>query len=342
MISGVSNSPYAYRPKATAQTAAAAPSAPAADSSAIAPRPQQPVVQAGGGFDAAGLLDGIMNMLKSVGAFFVGLFNKIFKKGGEQPAPVDDNTLKLAQQYNLLPTKENVDAFVTEVQGYAAPGPGGFQVLGPGSPNTEAIGQIQTALKAWGFPAEVTGQYDAPTQAAVKAFKQANGLHQTYKTPDGNFAVNEYFDYQTFQKMQEKMNGGGTTTPAPAPTPTQGNGTLNWQAIADQYKLYPTEDNVQAFLAEVKSYQTPDAQGFKAIGPGYPNQNEIQEVQAALARVGHQVTPNGQWDAATVKAVMDFKAKYGLHQNYRSQDGNWAINEYADKAMLQKLSSLLG
>lgn len=338
MISGVSNSPTRYRPQATAQ---AAPAAPAGDSAVVARPRTQPVVQAGGGFDAAGLLDGVMGFLKTIGSFFVGLFNKIFKKGGEQPAPVDDNTAKLAQQYGLLPTKENVDAFVTEVQGYAAPGPGGFQTLGPGSPNTDAIQQIQTALKAWGYPAEVTGQYDAPTQAAVKAFKQANGLRQTYKSADGNFAVNEYLDFQTYQKMQEKASG--VVTPPPTnPTPTSGNGTLNWQAIAQQYKLYPTEDNIQAFLAEVKSYQTPDAQGFKAIGPGYPNQAEIQEVQGALAKVGFPVTPNGQWDAATVKAVMDFKAKYGLHQNYRSADGNWAINEYADKVMLQKLSSLLG
>ncbi|HEY9856195.1 MAG TPA: peptidoglycan-binding domain-containing protein [Stenomitos sp.] len=341
MISGVSNSPYRYRPQANAQAATAAP---AADSSAIAARPQsKPVVQAGGGLDAASILDTVMNFLKSVGSFFVGLFNKIFKKGDTQPtpAPVDDNTLKLAQQYGLLPTKENVDAFVTEVQGYATPGPGGFQTLGPGSPDTESIKQIQTALKAWGYPAEVTGQYDSPTQAAVKAFKQANGLHQTYKNADGNFAVNEYLDYQTYQKMQEKANGGSTTTTPPTTTPSSGNGTLNWQAIATQYNLYATEENVNAFLAEVKGYQTPDAQGFKAIGPGYPNQDEIKEVQTALAKVGFQVAANGQWDAATSKAVMDFKSKYGLHQNYRSADGNWAINEYADKAMLQKLSSLV-
>lgn len=347
MISGVSNQVRSYQPQAIAPQAARAPqvrSAMAADSVAVR-LPQAPVQAGGGSFDAAGLMDGIKKMFKSIGSFFVGLWNKITGKTPAQPAPVDENTKALAEQYKLQPTKANVDAFLAEVQGYASPGPDGFQTLGPGNPNTEAITQVQQLLKSWNYSVEPTGQYDAATQAAVRSFKQANGLHQTYKGTDGNFAVNEYLDYQTYQKMEAIVKGGGTIPTQPPTTtqpPASNNGTLNWQAIASQYKLYASQDNVNAFLAEVKSYQVADANGFRALGPGYPNQDEIKEVQGALAQVGFPVQANGTWDAATAKAVMDFKAKHGLHQNYRSADGNWAINEYADQATLQKLSSLLG
>ncbi|MBO9541669.1 peptidoglycan-binding protein [bacterium] len=346
MISGVSNQVRSYQALRSQPQAAQAPqvkSTMAADSVAVR-LPQAPVQAGGGSFDAASLMDGIKKMFKSISSFFVGLWDRITgKKPVDNAGPIDENTRALAEQYKLQPTKENVDAFLAEVQGYASPGPNGFQTLGPGNPNAEAITQIQQLMKSWGYSVEPTGQYDSATQAAVRSFKQSNGLHQTYKGTDGNFAVNEYLDYQTYQKMEAIVKSGGTpSTQPPATTqPPAENGTLNWQAIASQYKLYASQDNVNAFLAEVKTYQIADANGFRALGPGYPNQDEIKEVQGALAQVGFPIQASGTWDAATAKAVMDFKAKYGLHQNYRSSDGNWAINEYADQSMLQKLASLL-
>lgn len=340
MISGVSNSPYRYQPMGAASSAiTAAPAAPSLVPQSVVP------VQAGGGLDASSILGGIQHFFQSIASFFVGLWGKITHKTQQPTAqPVDADTQKLASQYNLLPTKANVDAFVAEVQSYSQPGPNGYQMLGPGSSDTQAITQIQQALKSWGYPANVTGQYDAATQQAVKAFKKDNGLHQNYQMSDGSWAINEYLDYQTAQAMQKKASGGSATPANPTPPATSGgtsNGTVNWQAIATQYKLYSSQDNVNAFLAEVKTYQTKDANGFQPLGPGSTDSASITQVQNALSKVGFQVAASGQWDATTQQAIMSFKTKYGIHQSYRGADGNWAVNEYADAQTLQKLSQLV-
>lgn len=343
MISGVSNSPYRYStPAAKANNPTKSPAV-LAMRDQVAMRAHTVPVQAGGGFDPSALMDTIKGVFSSIGNFFTTMWNKLTGKTTTPPVPED--VARIAAQYNLLPTKENVDAFVQEVKSYDLPGPGGFQTLGPDSPNTEATTQVQTILKSWGYQVTPNGQYDAATQAAVKQFKIDNGLHQTYKLSNGSFDVNVYFDYSTFQVMQAKAAGAApvnpSPTPSPAPTPAPTPGTLNWQAIATQYSLLATEENVNAFLAEVNTYRAPDANGFQVMGPGYPNAAEITEVQNALTKVGFPITASGQWDAATSQAIISFKAMHGLHQNYKSADGNWAVNEYADFQTLQKLSTLV-
>lgn len=344
MISGVSNSPYRYsKPVVRAADPMKSPAVLAMRDQA-AMRAHTVPVQAGGGFDANALMTTIQGIFSSIGNFFVNMWNKL--TGKTTTPPVSEEVTRIAAQYGLLPTKENVDAFILEAQSYEKPGPGNFQTLVPNSPNTEATTQVQTILKAWGYQVTPNGQYDAATQAAVKQFKIDNGLHQTYKSADGKWAVNECFDYPTFQVMQAKAAGAAPTnptpTPAPTPTPTPSappaTGTLNWQAIAAERRLLATEANVNDFLAEVNTYRTPDAQ---VLGPDIPNAPFIKELQDALTKVGFPVTGSGQWDAATTQAVIGFKAKYGLHQNYKSADGNWAINEYADLQTLEKLNSLM-
>lgn len=343
MISGVSNSPYRYsKPVARANDPMKSPAV-LAMRDKMAMRAHTVPVQAGGNFDPSALMDTIKGIFSSIGNFLVNMWNKLTGKTSTPAVP--EEVTRIAAQYNLLPTKENVDAFVQEVKSYDVPGPGGFQTLGPNSPNIEATTQVQTILKSWGYQVTPSGQYDAATQTAVKQFKIDNGLHQTYKLSNGSFDVNVYFDYSTFQVMQAKAAGvapgnpGPTPSPTPAPAPTPG--TLNWQAIATQYSLLSSEENVKAFLAEVKTYQAPDANGFQVMGPGYPNAAEITEVQNALTKVGFPVTATGQWDATTSQAIIGFKTKQGLHQNYKSPDGNWAVNEYADFQTLQQLSTLV-
>lgn len=330
MISGVTSSPYRY------QVPVAKTNEQANSSSVVAARAQTIPVQAGGGqFNPSALMDTIKEMFSSIGTFFAGMWNKLT---GKVSAPaVSEDVARLAAQYNLLPTKENVDAFIAEAKSYEVPGPNGFQTLGPDSTAAEAIKQVQVALQALGYRMTPNGQYDASTQAAVKEFKADNGLHQTYKLSQGAFAVNEYLDYATYQAIQAKVAG---TTPPPTVPPTA-PGTLNWQAIAAQYHLQASEENVNAFLAEVKTYQAPDANGFLVMGPGYPDALQITEVQNALTKVGFPVTATGQWDAATSQAIKSFKSGHGLHQAYKKDDGNWDVNEYADFQTLQKLSSLI-
>lgn len=132
----------------------------------------------------------------------------------------------------------------------------------------------------------------------------------------------------------KSLFGGSTANTGEVLTPQE-------SAIATQYKLLATKANVAAFTAEVSAYQ---ANG--TLGPGVSNPDAVNQLQMALARLGYQVTPGGQYDAATAQAVIKFKMDNGLHQTYRSADGNFAVNEYATPdvvaALIEKLRKALG
>ena len=70
---------------------------------------------------------------------------------------------------------------------------------------TSAIRDLQTALSRFGYPVQVSGTYDAATANAVIAFKKADGIHQTYRASDGNWAVNEYADRNTLMAIMQKL-----------------------------------------------------------------------------------------------------------------------------------------
>lgn len=331
MIAGVQNRPYPLaRPATTVRAGGVQSVAPVAQQTPAVVQPQQVSPMT---FDIAGLFEGISKFISKVVSFFKNLFSP---KSPDNA--LDADTQAIAQAYNLLPTRENVQAFLAEARSYEQNG-----TLGPGSPNTQAITELQTVLKEWGYNVTVNGTYDQATGDAVKAFKQAHGLHQTYKMADGSWAVNEYLDNATLAKMQELLANGQTPTVPqptqptnPAPTPTT-PGSLDYQAIAAQYKLFPTEENVKAFLDEVREYGSNGT-----LGPDYPNEEDIAELQGILQSWGYAVTPSGVWDAATSQAVMQFKIDNGLHQSYRSADGNWAVNEYAEPQTLEKIREKLG
>ena len=109
------------------------------------------------------------------------------------------------------------------------------------------------------------------------------------------------------------------------------------QQIAQQYGLLPTQQNVQAFLAEVQSYQG------TAIGPDQGTPDQVKQLQTALASLGYAVNPSGKWDTATANAVVDFKKENGIAQSYKMADGSPAVNEYVDEktanAMVAALKS---
>ncbi len=139
-----------------------------------------------------------------------------------------------------------------------------------------------------------------------------------------------------FSKVVSWVKGlfGGTNVTGEVLTPEE-------TAIATQYKLQATKANVAAFRAEVTTYQSNGT-----LGPGVSNPDAVNQLQMALARLGYQVAPNGQYDAATAQAVIKFKMDNGLHQSYRSADGNFAVNEYASPdvvaALIEKLKKALG
>lgn len=282
------------------------------------------------------------NVFSGVVNFFKGLWNKLF--GGTQSTqPLDSTSAQVAQQYGLLPTEANVQAFLVEARSYEQNG-----TLGPGSPPSNAIQQIQQALASWGYQVTPSGTWDQATSSAVIGFKQKYGIHQTYQMADGTWAVNAYVDDNTLAAMRQLMAGQtptvsnpststGSTQPSQSTTqPVQG--VSNWQAIAQQYGLQANSANVQAFLTEVQGYQSGGA-----LGPGSNDTADIKQMQQLLVHLGYSsVSPSGTWDAATSQAVIAFKTKNGLHQTYKAADGNWAINEYADATTLKLMMQQAG
>lgn len=111
------------------------------------------------------------------------------------------------------------------------------------------------------------------------------------------------------------------------PTPPSGGGLSaeQTQAIATQYHLAPTPENVRKFLAEVSTYQQ------NALGPNLGTPDQVKQLQAALRVAGYDVQPSGAYDSATALAVIDFKRKHGLHQSYEQPNGSFAVNEYVDQ-----------
>ncbi|MEB3223893.1 MAG: peptidoglycan-binding domain-containing protein [Candidatus Sericytochromatia bacterium] len=109
---------------------------------------------------------------------------------------------RLAQQHNLLPTRDNVAAFAAEAQRLEA-----TRALGPGSAQADMVRELQQVLTQLGFVAPVTGAFDAATEAAVVAFKRANQLVAPYKQGDGAAAVHPFIDEATTQALIRRLGG---------------------------------------------------------------------------------------------------------------------------------------
>ncbi|MEB3186320.1 MAG: peptidoglycan-binding protein [bacterium] len=249
-------------------------------------------------------------------------------------APAPATWQVTAQQYGLYPSEQNVQAFLAEARQNQTEG-----ALGPGSPASQPIRDLQSALASWGYRLATTGVYDESTQAAVVAFKRNEGIVQSYRAADGTWAVNGLADARTLERMMQKLQA---RVPAQPQSPVQAQpqpaapAQPNLSAIAAQYRLLDTPENVQAFLAEVQRYPVDGA-----LGPGSTNQKAIQDLQGALAILGFQVPASGSYDTATQQAVVAYKQSRGLRQGYRSADGQFAVNEYADSRMLDTLMNEL-
>ncbi|MEB3236103.1 MAG: peptidoglycan-binding protein [Candidatus Sericytochromatia bacterium] len=96
------------------------------------------------------------------------------------------------------------------------------------------------------------------------------------------------------------------------------------QAVAERYGLLPTSRNVEAFVQEIRSYET------DSIGPDTGSPEQVRQLQTVLRAYGYKVEPSGTFDDATAEAVIDFKQRHGITQSYRLADGQPAVNEYVD------------
>ena len=130
-------------------------------------------------------------------------------------------------------------------------------------------------------------------------------------------------------------------TPKPQPVPAKpaepetGLSTEQVAQLAKDYGLLPSRRNIEAFSEEVNSYRE------SAIGPDVGDADTIKKLQTVLARLGFTVESSGTFDEATTQAVIDFKVKHGLHQNYKLANGDFAINEYVDEETAQAMANEL-
>jgi hypothetical protein len=108
------------------------------------------------------------------------------------------------------------------------------------------------------------------------------------------------------------------------------------KAIAAQYHLLATKENIQAFLNEVHAYETDGI-----MGPGSDKPDNVKVLQSALKDLGYTVDVNGSYDDKTSAAIIAFKKTRGLQQNYKGADGNWAVNEYATQPTLDAIQQAL-
>ncbi|MEB3330049.1 MAG: peptidoglycan-binding domain-containing protein, partial [Candidatus Sericytochromatia bacterium] len=121
------------------------------------------------------------------------------------PAPAAGATLtaeeaQLAQQHNLLATRDNVTAFAREAQRLETSG-----AMGPGALQADLVRELQQVLTQLGFATPATGTFDAATEAAVLAFKRSHQLVAPYKLADGTDAVHPFIDEQTQQALISKL-----------------------------------------------------------------------------------------------------------------------------------------
>lgn len=190
------------------------------------------------------------------------------------------------------------------------------------------------AVVTAGGPAAASAPPYAATYGAPGYVAQQGGGMQTFST-----FLSQAFSalaamFSKLVNWVKGLFGSGAANTGEVLTPEEA-------AIAAQYKLLVTKANIAAFRAEVKAYQSNGT-----LGPGVNNPDAVNQLQMALARLGYQVTPSGQYDAATAQAVIRFKLDNGLHQSYLASDGKFAVNEYATPdvvaALIEKLRKALG
>ncbi|MBM3259923.1 MAG: hypothetical protein FJY99_09275 [Candidatus Sericytochromatia bacterium] len=200
MIASLSHRPMVFR----AQVAAGGTPTPPVVAPVAAPALPAPQAPAAAGGTIVVLQGFFAKAMEVAGNMFRGIVNFVKRLFGQ---PVDDaaTTLTpqdraLANQYQLQPSKANLDAFRAEVGTYAGSG-----TLGPGTGNADAVLQLRAALGRLGYQVSASGGYDEPLGIAVQRFKMDNNLHQTYRAANGQFAINEYATPEVLAVILQKL-----------------------------------------------------------------------------------------------------------------------------------------
>lgn len=103
------------------------------------------------------------------------------------------------------------------------------------------------------------------------------------------------------------------------------------EELARKHGVATDPDNVRRFMDEIGGYAS------RAIGPDVGTPDKVRDLQLVLRGIGYATEPTGQWDENTSRAVIDFKRRQGMHQDYRLQDGQYAVNEYATEDVIERM-----
>jgi hypothetical protein len=142
----------------------------------------------------------------------------------------------------------------------------------------------------------------------------------------------------------KKLFGGGTATTVPGTVPGTTPGTTpvpgataDDATLAAQYGLRNDPANVAAFR-EILARTTAEA---GVIGPGSTNRDAIIELQQVLTQFGHPVSVTGNFDPATAEALMAWKAKVGLTENFVFANGQPGTTPFVDARTKTKMIQIL-
>lgn len=118
-------------------------------------------------------------------------------QAGDAAKAAEAGWQKVAAQYNLLATAENVKAFEAEVATYDS-------AVGPGSASAD-VGRVQATLARLGYAVQPSGTFDDATAEAIMAFKRQAGIRQAYRLASGDPAINEYVEPTTELRMRAAL-----------------------------------------------------------------------------------------------------------------------------------------
>jgi len=125
------------------------------------------------------------------------------------------------------------------------------------------------------------------------------------------------------------------TVPSPQLAPNSGN--VDDAALAQQYGLLNTPENVRNFR-ETVSRQSLE---MGAVGPGSTNRDAVNELQDLLKRWGFNITNTGEFDLATANAVMQWKVSVGVVESFVFANGSPGVTPIIDTRTRAKMIEVL-
>ncbi|MEB3221526.1 MAG: peptidoglycan-binding protein [Candidatus Sericytochromatia bacterium] len=240
-------------------------------------------------------------------------------------APTGEQRDAIVKQFGLASGEANFQNFWSEISTYPT------AAVGPDTGTVEDRKGLQSLLQRLGYDVEATGDYyrpgpdgkpqlDArglpvsPTADAVMHFKRLAGIKQGYQVagPDGKAVadVNEYVDARTREAMTVTLR------------------LLQNPALRQQATM------------EAVAREAARLQG-SSIGPEVGTPDARKLVQQYLDGLGYKVPITGQFDQATLDAVLDFKQKNGIAAGFRDDAGQPVYTPYVDGRTADAMLSAL-